>query len=135
MNAPQGGMPSNYASMLNARNPAAPGPGGMIGPATVGPMNMNLASNMASRGAIAGPAQNTGINTGLADTIGGMTTFADAAQGRGIDTDTAGQATGMTTFADAAQNRGFDQRNVSSYINNDVLQGQIDAASRDIMRN
>ena len=130
-----GGMPSNYASMLNARNPAAPGPGGMIGPATVGPMNMNLASNMASRGAIAGPAQNTGINTGLADTIGGMTTFADAAQGRGIDTDTAGQATGMTTFADAAQNRGFDQRNVSSYINNDVLEGQIDAASRDIMRN
>ena len=135
MNAPQGAMPSNYASMLNARNPAAPGPGGMIGSASVGPMNMNLASNMASRGAIAGPAQNTGINTGLADTIGGMTTFADAAQGRGIDTGTAGQATGMTTFADAAQNRGFDQRNVSSYINNDVLQGQIDAASRDIMRN
>ena len=135
MNAPQGAMSSNYASMLNARNPSAPGPGGMIGPATVGPMNMNLASNMASRGAVAGPAQNTGINTGLADTIGGMTTFADAAQGRGIDTDTAGQATGMTTFADAAQNRGFDQRNVSSYINNDVLQGQIDAASRDIMRN
>ena len=132
MNAPQGAMPSTIAD-VECSQPAVPGPGGTIGPATVGPMNMNLASNMASRGAIAGPAQNTGINTGLADTIGGMTTFADAAQGRGIDTDTAG-ATGMTTFADAAQNRGFDQRNVSSYINNDVLQGQIDAASRGIMR-
>jgi len=35
----------------------------------------------------------------------------------------------------AATNAGFNQDNLSNYINNDVLQGQIDSASRDITRN
>ena len=35
----------------------------------------------------------------------------------------------------AATNAGFNQDNLSNYINNDVLQGQINAATRDISRN
>ncbi len=35
---------------------------------------------------------------------------------------------------DAAQNQGINMENVMSYINNDVLEGQIDAAGRDITR-
>lgn len=35
----------------------------------------------------------------------------------------------------AATNQGFDQANLGNYINNDVLQGQINAATRDIGRN
>lgn len=34
-----------------------------------------------------------------------------------------------------AQNQGFDQNNLSRYMNNDVINGQIDAASRDVTRN
>lgn len=34
-----------------------------------------------------------------------------------------------------AQNMGFDQNNLSRYMNNDVINGQIDSASRDVTRN
>jgi hypothetical protein len=111
------------------------GQGAMMSAANVGPMNYGMAQNMAGMGAMGAAAQNTGINTGLANNIGGMTTFANAATGRGIDTGTANQALGMTTFADAAQNRGLNQAGLSRYINNEVISGQVDAASRDVMRN
>lgn len=65
---------------------------------------------------------------------------ANIAQGSGAATGTAremaNQAFGVTGAQSAGtMNQGFDQNNVANYMNNDVLSGQIDAASRDVMRN
>ena len=65
---------------------------------------------------------------------------AGIAQGGGANDDMANQMAGNASQAanasmGAAQNSGFDQANLGKYINNDVLSGQIDAASRDISRN
>lgn len=65
---------------------------------------------------------------------------ANIAQGSGAATGTAremaNQAFGVTGAQSAGtMNQGFDQSNVANYMNNDVLSGQIDAASRDVMRN
>ena len=43
-------------------------------------------------------------------------------------------AAGNTATANAANNRGFNQNNLSKYINNDLLNSQIDAATRDVGR-
>ena len=64
----------------------------------------------------------------------------DAAQGTGVDYGMANDmrnsaATAGAASMNAANNSGFDINNLSKYMNNDVLQGQIDAASRDITRN
>ena len=65
---------------------------------------------------------------------------AGIAQGGGANHNMANQMAGNASQAanasmGAAQNSGFDQANLGKYINNDVLSGQIDAASRDISRN
>ena len=64
-----------------------------------------------------GVAQGDGANFGMANNMGNSASTAGAAS------------------MNAANNAGFDINNVGNYINNDVLQGQIDAASRDITRN
>ena len=76
------------------------------------------AGNRYSGGAAQGGiAQGGGANFGMAN-------------GMGNSASTAGPAS-----MNAASNSGFDQGNLSNYINNDVLQGQIDASTRDITRN
>ena len=62
-------------------------------------------------------AQGGGANFGMANNMGNSAS-------------TAGPAS-----MNAASNSGFNINNVGNYINNDVLQGQIDASTRDITRN
>jgi hypothetical protein len=74
-----------------------------------------------------GPAQGSGVNSGMANEMAGnAATMNPAAMGSASM-----NAAGMN----AATNAGFNQDNLSNYINNDVLQGQINAATRDITRN
>lgn len=83
-----------------------------------------------------------GVNAafGAGNRYAGGVRGADTAQGTGVDYDMANRMGDSAATADAANmnaasNAGFDFNNVSKYMNNDVLQGQIDAASRDITRN
>ena len=74
-----------------------------------------------------GVAQGSGVNSGMANEMAGnAATMNPAAMGSASM-----NAAGMN----AATNAGFNQDNLSNYINNDVLQGQINAATRDITRN
>lgn len=75
------------------------------------------AMNYANQAMNAGPAQGAGF------AIGTGNQYASGAAGMGA------------ASMNAAVNQGFDQSNLSNYINNDILQGQIDAASRDVVRN
>lgn len=114
--------------------------GATMGFAQQNGINTGMAQGIAgmadrTNAAQADTALQTGLNTGLVNQIGNMATMANAAQARGIDTDTAAQAQNMATLTDAAQNIGFTQQNLGNYINNDVLNSQIDAASRDVQRN
>ena len=86
------------------------------------------AGNLYSRGAAGGGiAQGSGVNSGMANEMAGnASTMNPAAMGSASM-----NAAGMN----AATNAGFNQDNLSNYINNDVLQGQINAATRDITRN
>lgn len=116
------------------------GAGERMGFAQQNGINPNTATGIAGMArmgnATLGNAQmQNGINADVANQIGGMANMTTAAQGRGIDTQTAGQARGMVTNAGAAQNQGFTQANLGNYINNDVLNSQIDSASRDVVRN
>lgn len=80
-----------------------------------------------------GSAQMAGTGQAMNYATGAM---GGTAQG-GIDTAMgAGQSmAGNAAMANSAMNQGFNPNNASRYINNDVLSGQIDAASRDITRN
>jgi len=74
-----------------------------------------------------GVAQGSGVDSGMANEMAGnAATMNPAAMGSASM-----NAAGMN----AATNAGFNQDNLNNYINNDVLQGQIDAASRDVTRN
>lgn len=75
------------------------------------------AMNYANQAMGAGPAQGAGF------AIGTGNQYASGTAGMGA------------ASMNAAVNQGFDQSNLSNYINNDVLQGQINAATRDINRN
>ena len=72
---------------------------------------------------------------------GSAMNFANNAMGgtaqSGIDTamGAGNQYAGGVANMNAATNSGVNMNNVNSMINNDILSGQIDAASRDIMRN
>ena len=83
-----------------------------------------------------------GINTafGAGNQYAGGAAGFNPAQGSGADFGMAGSMANSASTADAANmnaavNQGFNQNNLSNYINNDVLQGQINAATRDITRN
>jgi len=65
----------------------------------------------------AGVAQGGGANFGMANAMGNTASTAGAAN------------------MNSAVNQGFNQNNLSNYLNNDVLQGQINASTRDITRN
>jgi|TARA_B100001094_G_scaffold318911_1_gene363045 hypothetical protein len=77
---------------------------------------------------------------GAGNAYAGGVAQGDIAQGSGVDMGMAENMANSASTADAANmnaavNQGFDQSNLSNYINNDVLQGQINAATRDISRN
>ena len=102
---------------------------------TQGPESLMKTGGYSPRG---GGAINTAFGAGNRY-AGGAAGF-DAAQGSGVDFGMAGNMANSASMAspasmNAAVNQGFDQNNLSNYINNDVLQGQINAATRDISRN
>ena len=95
--------------------------------------------------------ETAGINRGLAAGISGLQENLlddygrEVLQSRGL-TDTAAQASGAAvtdprTFASsgeratAARFNRFDPSSLAPFIDNDILQGQIDASSRDVVRN
>ncbi len=104
--------------------------GGALGTAYgAGGMQAGVGANMMASGANA--TQGTGMALNYAGgAMGGN------AQG-GINT-AMGSGQGMANMAGmmgAANNQGFNAANAGQYMNNSVLNGQIDAASRDVVRN
>jgi hypothetical protein len=98
------------------------------------------AMDYANRAMGSGPTQGAGFAFGAGNNYAGGAQGFDAAQGRGADFQMANEMGNSASTAgpanmNSAVNQGFDQNNLSNYINNDVLNGQIDAASRDVTRN
>ena len=88
-----------------------------------------VGSNMVAGGANASQGTNMALNyAGGAmggNAQGGINTAMGAGQGMA----------NLTGMMGAANNGGFNAANAGQYMNNDVLNSQIDAASRDVMRN
>lgn len=148
-----GGMPVEGVASINDRLSAGVGAqfqgGGAIAGAGSsmmgygsGMMNQGYgaANNFIQQSGNSGPGQFLNPAMGAGQNFAQGAAQAQVAQGSGAATGTAremaNQAFGVTGAQSAGtMNQGFDQSNVSNYINNDVLSGQIDAASRDVMRN
>ena len=98
------------------------------------------AMNYANRAMGSGPMQGAGFAFGAGNQYASGAQGFDAAQGSGANFGMANNMGNSASTAgpasmNSAVNQGFDQSNLSNYINNDVLNGQIDAATRDITRN
>lgn len=98
------------------------------------------AMNYANRAMGSGPMQGAGFAFGAGNNYASGAQGFDAAQGGGANFGMANNMGNSASTAgpasmNSAVNQGFDQSNLSNYINNDVLQGQIDASTRDITRN
>ncbi len=143
------GINPNLANALNNQymggNMQAGAGAGLMGSGSAlagGSMSaLNFANQAMNTGGYS-PRGGAGINTafGAGNRYAGGVAQGDIAQGSGVDFNMAGNMANSASTADAANmnaatNAGFNQNNLSNYINNDVLQGQIDAASRDITRN
>jgi len=107
------------------------------GMATVG---YGGAMDYANRAMGSGPMQGAGFAFGAGNQYANGAQGFDAAQGGGANFGMANNMGNSASTAgpasmNSAVNQGFDQSNLSNYINNDVLQGQIDASTRDITRN
>ncbi len=104
--------------------------GGALGTAYgAGGMQAGVGANMMASGA------NATRGTGMALNYAGGAMGGNAQNG--INT-AMGAGQGMANMAGmmgAANNRGFNAANAGQYMNNSVLNGQIDAASRDVVRN
>ncbi len=98
-------------------------------------VNSGMANEMAGNAVNANAAVNQGADVGSAGRYGDQAMMGTAAQGQGPNLGMASQIGGMAGQSAGTQNQGFNPANLSKYMNNDVLQGQIDAASRDITRN
>jgi len=128
------GMPSGVGMALNSANRMANmGQGADV--ATGSGLNQSLMNQLTGSGAMMSAAQGNGINNGMAQNMAGMAASTGVAQQRGINTGLANRIGNMTTFAGAANNAGLNPMTLDRYINNDLMQGQIDAASRDVVRN
>ncbi|MDC1436992.1 hypothetical protein N8303_07080 [Gammaproteobacteria bacterium] len=92
---------------------------------------MNYAGQ--TMGGNAGQGIGTALGTG--NQYAGGTMNVNAAQGGGADYRMAGRMGGMAAQSGMAQNQGINTGNINSYMNNSVIDGQVDAVSRDITRN
>lgn len=127
----------SQAQMLNSQGMPVEGVAGL------NPMLMNAMMSSFNAGGMQGGsgANLMGFGANAMTGTGNALNFANNAMGSGFSPEvsaamgTAGMFGGMTGMANAANNRGFNQGNVANYINNDVLNNQIDAASRDVVRN
>ena len=133
-NAMQGDAMSNIGTSIGAGVGYA-GLNQNVQAATGGGVNHRMANDMGGNASQMNAASNNGINLGQAQGIGGLAANSQAASVNGYNSGLATQAGGLASTANVAQNQGFNQNNLNNYINNDVLNSQIDAASRDVTRN
>lgn len=125
------------AQMLNSQGMPVEGVAGL------NPMLLNSMMSSFNAGGMQGGsgANLMGFGANAMTGTGNALNFANNAMGSsfapGVNAalGTAGMFGGMTGMANAANNMGFNKSNVANYINNDVLNNQIDAASRDVVRN
>ena len=72
---------------------------------------------------------------GMGRALAGSRKGVNAATGSGLDSGMVQGLAGMGRTMDAAQNQGLNLSSLNRAIDNDLLSGQIDAASRDVVRN
>nr|BAR33249.1 hypothetical protein [uncultured Mediterranean phage uvMED] len=96
---------------------------------------LNAGNRFANNGRMATAAQGSGVNMPLANQMAGSTTTVGPAQISGPNMSIATHAANLATGADVTANQGLNPNDLGRYINNDILDGQINAASRDVMRN
>ena len=94
-----------------------------------------MANRMADNARTSSAARNYGMNTGEAQRIGDLAQSTDRTNVGGPDFGIAQDSGQLAAQAGSAQNQGMSREAVNNYLNNPVLEGQIDAASRDITRN
>lgn len=116
---PVEGVANFNPTLQNAINAANQG-GQMQAGAGAGVMAQGSAATAGTGNALnyANNAMNSNPFGGIGTAIGSGNIFSQGAVG-----------------ATAANNSGINMNNVGSYINNDIINGQIDASSRDVMRN
>ena len=93
--------------------------------------NMQMGAGAQLMGNAAGQT----VGTGMALNYAGGAMDGDAQQGINTALNTGQNMAGLAGMSLAANNRGFNQSNLSNYINNDLLDAQIQGATRDIFRN
>lgn len=103
--------------------------------ANVNTAGLGTALGYAQGAAGSSPFSGVGEALGTAGAFAGMGQQGSAYTGSGFNPGMSAQLAGMGAQTGAAVNQGFNQANLGNYINNEILQGQIDAASRDITRN
>lgn len=125
----QGGMPVEGVAAINPRMQQ-----GLDNQFTGGGNIMGFGNNMMSQGQ--GLMQGSTNALNFSNQAMGSAPGAGAGFAMNSGNQYASGAAGMGAASmNAAVNQGFNQDNLGNYINNDVLQGQIDAASRDVVRN
>ena len=96
---------------------------------------LNTGQQFAGMGQLGGTAQGSGVNMPLANRMAGSTSTAGPAMIGGPNFNLAQGAGNLATQAGTTSNMGLNPADLSRYINNDVLSGQIDAVGRDVRRN
>ena len=112
-----------------ALNYATGAMGGNINPA------LNAGAQFANMGQTGSVAQGSGVNMTLANQMAGSASTAGPATISGPNFGIAQGAGNLATQAGTTTNQGLNPSDLSRYINNDVLSGQIGAVGRDITRN
>ena len=97
---------------------------------------LNTGQRFAGMGNLGGPAaQGSGVNMALANQMANSAATAGPAQVSGPNMNLASNAANLATGAGVTTNQGLNPNDLGRYVNNDILSGQIDAASRDVVRN
>jgi hypothetical protein len=112
-----------------ALNYATGAMGGNINPA------LNAGAQFANMGQTGSVAQGSGVNMPMANQMAGSASTAGPATISGPNFGIAQGAGGLAAQAGTTTNQGLNPNNLSKYMNNDVLSGQIGAVGRDITRN
>ena len=143
----QGGMPVEGVAGLNQTQLNAMGMANQGGQMQAGAganlmaqgsgltQGSGAAMNYAGQAMGGNAGQGIGTALGTGNQYAGGTMNVNAAQGGGADYNMAGRMGGMAAQSGMAQNQGINTGNLNSYMNNSVIDGQVDAVSRDITRN
>ena len=96
---------------------------------------LNSGAQFANMGQTGSVAQGSGVNMPMANQMAGSASTAGPATIGGPNFGIAQGAGGLAAQAGTTTNQGLNPSNLSRYMNNDVLSGQIGAVGRDITRN